>query len=116
MISIAHAFNYAGSESILTSLWKIDEKTSAEITELFYQNLLLGMDKDQALRMAKLSYLETASGRTLSPEYWAGLVIMGDNSSINLKEPSSAWYIWLGALCLSLLFLYFLKVSRSQGK
>ncbi|MEZ4792205.1 MAG: CHAT domain-containing tetratricopeptide repeat protein [Gelidibacter sp.] len=35
MISLAHAFNYAGSESILTSLWKIDEQSSAKIIESF---------------------------------------------------------------------------------
>ena len=39
MISLAHAFNYAGSESILTSLWKIDEQSSAVIIESFYKYL-----------------------------------------------------------------------------
>ncbi|MFK7812184.1 MAG: CHAT domain-containing protein, partial [Maribacter sp.] len=36
MISLAHAFNYAGSESILTSLWQIDEQSSTQILEYFY--------------------------------------------------------------------------------
>src|SRR5690606_11833116 len=49
MISLAHAFNYAGSESILTSLWKIDEESSAKIVTLFYDNLSHGMPKDEAL-------------------------------------------------------------------
>src|SRR5690606_17190535 len=35
MISMAHAFNYAGSESVLTGLWKIDERASIVIVEAF---------------------------------------------------------------------------------
>ncbi|MEO6948245.1 MAG: CHAT domain-containing tetratricopeptide repeat protein [Ginsengibacter sp.] len=86
MISLAHAFNYAGSESILTGLWEIDEQASAILLDNFYENLLKGMDKDEALRAAKLTYLETADGRMLSPQYWAGLVIVGDTSPVDIKK------------------------------
>ena len=54
MISLAHAFNYAGSKSILTSLWQIDEHSSAEILDSFYGYLENGLPKDEALRNAKL--------------------------------------------------------------
>lgn len=95
MISLAHAFNYAGSESILTGLWKIDEQASALLLDVFYENLKKGLDKDEALRLAKLSYLGKAEGRMLAPQYWAGLVIMGDTSPIVLpsKSPLSNWII-----------------------
>ncbi len=86
MISLAHAFNYAGSESILTALWEIDEQASAIVVESFYKELLAGLPKDEALRNAKLNYLKHANGRMVAPQYWAGLVIMGDVSSISLKE------------------------------
>src|SRR5690606_15347461 len=92
MISLAHAFNYAGSESILTSLWKVDEQSSAEIIELFYKNIKNGMDKDLALQQAKLSYLTTAKGRTMNPQYWAGLVLIGDTSPINLTTSNNYLY------------------------
>ena len=82
MVSLAHAFNYAGCESIVTGLWKIDEQSSAIIMEQFYKNLLAGMEKDEALRNAKLDYLSKSSGRMLAPQYWAGLVLMGDTSSL----------------------------------
>ncbi len=94
MISLAHAFNYAGSESILTGLWKIDEQTSTVITELFYRNLLKGLKKDNALRLAKLEYLQSAQSRTLAPQYWAGLIIMGDTSPIVLQK-KSYWAIYM---------------------
>jgi CHAT domain-containing protein len=94
MISLAHAFNYAGSESIITGLWKIDEQASATLMDFFYENLLNGMEKDEALQQAKLQYLSKAGGRTLAPQYWAGLILMGDTSAIEIKKAgSSNWLI-----------------------
>ncbi|WP_153796984.1 CHAT domain-containing protein [Foetidibacter luteolus] len=93
MISLAHAFNYAGSKSILMGLWKIDEKSSAILIEYFYKNLLKGMPKDEALRQAKLAYLQQAQGRTLSPQYWAGLVVMGDTSPVALAKKTNWWLV-----------------------
>jgi CHAT domain-containing protein len=99
MISMAHAFNYAGSESILTGLWKIDEQASTMITQFFYDKLAEGMTKDEALRQAKLTYLATAEGRMLAPQYWAGLVIMGNTAAIDMKKKSLIKdYWWVLAL------------------
>lgn len=111
MISLAHAFNYAGSESILTSLWKIDEKSSTEILDYFYENISNGMAKDLALKHAKLKYLETAEERTLAPQYWAGLVIIGDISPIDLKTSSNLIYWLIGVLILILLALLLKRKS-----
>ena len=106
MISLAHAFNYAGSESILTSLWEIDEQSSANIIKLFYDNLSEGMAKDEALRKAKLSYLTTAEGRMAAPQYWAGLVLMGDTSPIDLNNNVAWWwYALAGIVALALVFV-----------
>ena len=106
MISLAHAFNYAGSESILTSLWKIDEQSSAKIIENFYSHLKTGLSKDEALQKAKLDYLSTAKGRTLSPQYWAGLVLIGDTNPIDL-QPSNLWWIWSILVLMVILALFF---------
>ena len=110
MISLAHAFNYAGSESILTSLWKIDEKSSAEIVRLFYNKLSEGLPKDKALQQAKLEYLKSKDGRTLSPEYWAGLILIGNNSPIEIPE-SNSWKMWLLfiVIILGIFLLYKMK-------
>jgi CHAT domain-containing protein len=93
MISLGHAFNYAGSQSILTSLWKIDEQSSTQITELFYQFLNEGLPKDEALRQAKLSYIKQSDGRMLAPQYWAGLVLIGDQAPVGL-EKKTKWMWW----------------------
>ncbi|MCW5518627.1 CHAT domain-containing protein [Aureitalea sp. L0-47] len=105
MISLAHAFTYAGSESILTSLWKIDEKSSNEILGYFYENLKEGVPKDEALRQAKLTYLSTAQGRTLAPQYWSGLVLMGDPQPIVLHSEFPFWPWFIGGLLLLIAIL-----------
>lgn len=113
MISLAHAFNYAGSESILTSLWKIDEKSSAEIIENFYSYLKEGLPKDEALQKAKLDYLATAQGRTLAPQYWAGLVLIGDTSPIDLHTSSNLVFWIIGFVGILLIGLI-IKRKRSK--
>ncbi|WP_273568026.1 CHAT domain-containing protein [Maribacter halichondriae] len=112
MISLAHAFNYAGSESILTSLWQIDERSSTQILDYFYTYLEQGLPKDVALRQAKLDYLATAKGRTLHPQYWAGLVLMGDTSPIELSGSNLWHWISIGlALIVLLVFVLFKRKS-----
>jgi hypothetical protein len=103
MISLAHAFNYAGSKSILTALWKVDEQASAEITGLFYENLVAGLSKDEALRKAKLHYLQTARGRMRSPQYWAGLVVLGDTAPVRLSQryPAMLFIIAIAAIAIT---------------
>ena len=115
MISLAHAFNYAGSESILTSLWEIDEESSAKIVKLFYDNLSVGMPKDEALRKAKLSYIATAEGRTAAPQYWAGLVLIGDTAPIDLNNDVAWWwYVLAGIVAIALLILVIRNKKSAQ--
>ncbi len=116
MISLAHAFNYAGSESMLTGLWKVDEQASAILLEDFYKNLKKGLEKDEALRKAKLRYLQKTNGRMLAPKYWAGLVIMGDTSPIDLNGKPNFWPFLLPGILLIFAVGYFFfrrKIKRS---
>lgn len=109
MISLTHAFTYAGSKSILTSLWNIDEKSSTEIVSLFYENLKKGQPKNIALKNAKLSYLNTASGRTLSPQYWAGLILIGDTQALDLKTTNNYLWILLSILLIVVIAYFFFR-------
>ena len=116
MISLAHAFNYAGSESILTSLWEIDEESSSRIVKLFYDNLAEGMPKDEALRKAKLSYIGSAKGRTAAPQYWAGLVLIGDTSPIDLNKDIAWWWFGIGAILVLLILYFIIDLRRTRSR
>ena len=79
IISLARAFAYAGCPNIVTTLWKADDKAAADITSQMHRYLKKGYDKDEALRQAKLSYLQDPETRDLrDPYYWANFVFIGD--------------------------------------
>lgn len=82
IISLSRAFAYAGAKSIITTLWKAEDKISSEIGQAFYQNWQVGkLDKRKALCTAKRGYLISKRGRDPEadhPFYWAGLIGIGD--------------------------------------
>jgi CHAT domain-containing protein len=83
IIGIGRAFLYAGTPSLLVSLWSVDESTS-EIMKYFYKNINSGKGKARALRLAKLKLIretgKLSNGRKFSyanPFLWAPFVLMG---------------------------------------
>jgi CHAT domain-containing protein len=117
MVSLAHAFNYAGSKSILTSLWQVDEQSASFITEKFIENLTAKMPAGEALQQAKLTYLQQAVGRMKSPVYWAGLVLMGEAGTVSLT-PNTNYTKWLLILTVLLtvigLGIVFMKMRKKR--
>ena len=61
IMSMERAFQYAGSRSLLATLWSVDDASSAQITQLFLENLKEGLPKNVALQQAKKTFLETAN-------------------------------------------------------
>ncbi len=116
MISLAHAFNYAGSESILTSLWAIDEISSSKIVGYFYDFIGEGLPKDEALKKAKLKYLATVDGRGAAPQYWAGLVLIGDTAPIHLQQAFNPIWWWIaGFILISVFVILLLKRNKNKN-
>ena len=116
MISLAHAFHYAGSESMLTSLWQIDEYASAIIVSAFYDHLAAGMSRAEALREAKLGYLATARGRTLAPVYWAGVILMGDPGPMVIQPSFFSRYRGVFVILLLVLLAGFWWLRKKTSK
>jgi len=103
VLSLAHAFRYAGCPSVVYSLWSIDDQQSNAIAAKFYENLKADMSVAQALRAAKLSFMDEAKGALQSPYYWGGLVLTGDNQTVNI--PSGENIPWIIASGLTLLLV-----------
>lgn len=86
IVSLARAFAYAGAGSIVTTLWKVnDEKTRDLILDFYTYLQKPGTTKDEALRSAKLHFLEANGGNgggTLHPFFWAGFIAIGDMSAL----------------------------------
>lgn len=109
MMSLARAFSYAGCKSVITSLWKADDASTAYITKRLHRYLQSGKPKDVALQQAKLDYLNdgSISNRLKSPAYWAHLVLIGDSAPLN-DAPFSTW--WMAAIAVALAGLVALAI------
>jgi CHAT domain-containing protein len=84
MMSLARAFSYAGCKSVITSLWKADDASTAYITKRLHYHLRDGKTKDVALQKAKQDYLndESIADRLKTPAYWSHLVLIGDTTPL----------------------------------
>jgi CHAT domain-containing protein len=94
LMSLARGFFAAGSKSVITSLWKADDESTYKIMTAFYKYLARGQRKDEALRNAKLEYLENCDPLKSSPFYWAAFIPIGDMSPIRPVPWHLRWWFW----------------------
>ncbi|WP_319483041.1 CHAT domain-containing tetratricopeptide repeat protein [uncultured Draconibacterium sp.] len=82
LMSLARGFLYAGCPSVVMSLWEVEDAAGTKIMTTFYKYLKAGKTKDEALRLAKLKYLEESNSRLAHPHYWMSFKCIGDNSPV----------------------------------
>jgi CHAT domain-containing protein len=82
ILSLARGFIYSGSNSVVMSLWEVDDKSGTDVMKSFYRNLKKGDTKSEALRRARLKYLKSAGQVRSHPYFWSTLVIYGDDSPL----------------------------------
>lgn len=76
IIGISRAFMYAGADRVISSLWRVEDRSTAELMTLFYSALLLeGASPADALREARLTLQENPRWR--HPYFWAGFALQG---------------------------------------
>lgn len=117
VISLARSFMYAGTPSLVVSLWQVNDQSTSVIMNSFYQNIANGMQKDVALRQAKLEYLKIAKDIAGHPAFWSAFIQLGDTSSVKISQKGAynLWSIGLGILaCLFVGTLFFVSRSRKR--
>lgn len=72
LVGLTQAFLYAGTPSVVASLWRVDDAITAQFMQNFYRHLRAGVPKAQALQQAKIAALR------YHPFYWAPFVLVGD--------------------------------------
>ncbi len=70
---LQRALRIAGAQTILLSLWDVDDVVGREFMLVFYEKWLGGMGKAEAFRAAQLA----VKARWPEPFYWAGFVLVG---------------------------------------
>jgi CHAT domain-containing protein len=84
LISLAGGFLGAGARSLLVSLWRVDDATTARLMSGFYRALRRGEGRAAALRTAQLGLLALGRERPIEydayrhPAYWAPFVLVGE--------------------------------------
>ena len=77
LIGLTRGFMYAGASGVVASLWKVDDRATAELMKYFYSNMLQhSMGPAAALRAAQNQI--RSQPKWSSPYYWAGFTFQGD--------------------------------------
>jgi CHAT domain-containing protein len=77
MVGLTRAFMYAGTPSVLVSLWSVSDISTADLMREFYKNLIKNkLSKTDALRKTQLTLI--AGGKYAHPFYWAPFILIGD--------------------------------------
>ncbi|WCL80742.1 CHAT domain-containing protein [Saprospira sp. CCB-QB6] len=120
LLSLARAFQFAGSSSILASLWQVNDQSTAYIMQRFYLYLQNGASKSMALRQAKLDYLNGIESQSLGhPAYWSAFIQMGDPRPIPVAKKGKLADYWPyavgGLLALSIPMGWFGRRKRKAA-
>jgi CHAT domain-containing protein len=77
LIALTRGFMNAGAERVVASLWKVDDRATAELMGEFYNEMFVHKLKPAAaLRAAQLKLSQRPASR--NPHFWAGFVLQGE--------------------------------------
>jgi CHAT domain-containing protein len=89
IVGLTRAFMYAGTPTVISTLWQVPDESSRMLMERFYTRYRSGMGKASALRQAQLDV------RQQYPHFrhWAGFVLSGDGGEVaenaSVEDPAA---------------------------
>ncbi|MEM7035462.1 MAG: CHAT domain-containing tetratricopeptide repeat protein [Bacteroidota bacterium] len=123
IMSIGRSFAAAGCASIVVSLWNVSDNptSSGFILQRYFLHLGAGMEKDAALRQAKLDFLNSISPtkdpHMFKPYWWAVWVPTGAWAPTPMQEVAGRFPIWwtvLGVVAVMFLLWRWQKRRRAR--
>ncbi len=90
--AFGQAFLAAGASAVVTTLWRVADRATADFMGQFYYALAHGETKAGALRSAKLRFLRSNSPLS-DARYWAAFILTGDGSSTIPRAVPWSWVL-----------------------
>jgi CHAT domain-containing protein len=106
---LSRGFYLAGSQSIISSLWKAEDFATAYLTKHFYKHLSEGNSYPEALQKAKLDLLtDPTMVQFRHPKYWSHLIYVG------FQKRESNWHanLWIYISLTVLVFFALLQIKK----
>lgn len=75
VVGLTRAFIFAGTPSILGTIWNVNDESTSKLMNHFYGNLK-EMDKLKSLQQAQIAMIQSEKYR--HPYHWAGFQLIGD--------------------------------------
>jgi tetratricopeptide (TPR) repeat protein len=85
LVGLIRAFMYAGAPALVSTLWRVDERSTLVLMERFYREVQAEVGFAEALRRAQL-HLRSLPPFT-DPYYWAPFIFVGARNQVFRKKP-----------------------------
>ncbi|MCL4298816.1 MAG: CHAT domain-containing protein [Anaerolineae bacterium] len=85
VVGLTRAFIFAGTPSVIASLWNVEDQATSLLMEHFYTHLKDGTGKAEALRQAQIEIRE----KYPHPYYWSAFVLSGDGGEVTDIQSTS---------------------------
>jgi len=89
IMSLSRAFTYAGSPSLVSTIWSVHPESTCIITNAFFEHLIKGRRMDETLWEAQKAYITNIdtmekidTNINAHPYYWAGIIPIGKMNPI----------------------------------
>ena len=86
IMSFSRSFLLAGAESVVHTLWPVDDAKGPRLMVEFYREMKRGYSKSRSLSRAKKTYLAGTPPTYAHPYYWAAYQVTGNPSRLALNR------------------------------
>jgi CHAT domain-containing protein/tetratricopeptide (TPR) repeat protein len=116
IMSLSRDFFYAGVPGIIMTAWAVEDRAGVKLMDYFYKYIAEGKPRNEALRLAKIEYLDNCDKLTSHPHYWAAYMNVGDISPLEDFRKKSTPFSLYGTIAtlLAISFLVFIRLRKKQ--
>jgi len=112
ILGISRAFQLASCHNIVMSNWLVDDRSSSTLIISFFKGIKNQIKPAEALRNAKLEFIENSSVIHSNPAYWAAFSYYGNSENLPLHQSGGfgKWWVIGAVLVLFGLLGFYFKV------